>query len=65
MWKRERTCTSPDFGSIFSTTTFETTWFVPHSGCCDQACGCVTRFIRTVIMSRSSAKIDGAPSQVV
>src|SRR5215475_8768717 len=31
----------------------------------DHACGWVTRFMRTVIRSRSSAKIDGTPSHVV
>ena len=41
----------------------DTTWLVPQSGRCDQACGCVTRFMRTVIRFLSSAKIEGTPSQ--
>ena len=63
MWKRERATTSP-FGDSRSTTTLPTTWFVPQSGRCDQASGCSTRFIRTVIRFLSSAKIAGMPSQV-
>src|SRR5437763_1464149 len=58
MWKRERTCRSP-LGAAFSMTTLDTTWLVPHSGRCDQASGCSTRFMRTVIRFLSSAKIVG------
>ena len=62
MWKRERTTTSP-LGDSRSTITLPTTWLVPHSGRCDQASGCSTRFIRTVMRFLSSAKIEGMPSQ--
>src|SRR5437016_5278493 len=63
MWKRERTTTS--LFVSFSIVTFDTTWLVSHSGRCDHASGCSTRFMRTVIRFLSSAKIAGCPSQVL
>ena len=63
MWKRERATTSRALSR--SMVTLETTWLVPQSGRCDQASGCWTRFMRTSMRLRSSAKMAGTPSQVV